>query len=366
MPYRGRVSTPVPVPVSALRSAVLALALPLVLAGCLPSCRRDEDKRLVPADSIGRAVAALVPADTLTPLWTRDARTAPGLVYPRTLRAVPSGPLAGQIAVADASTGDLWTVRADGGAMRRHALGLDRPYLAGFHGDTLVAYEVGVNRFALAVADSTGTLRVARRVAFTGLPADQTLVRYGAAWGDGFAVKYGSEESGAGLLVLDAAGRVVHRERLAGPHWRYAGPLRTHGDTLVSVCGFRPVVDRFVRTAAGLARDSLALVGFDSPMLARSRRFLTGDVDAPPLLMPSVAVLPSGDLVALSLRLGWIEAARFDPDGRLRARFAERIRFLNPDVLPDDLDVRPMPDGSLLVAVAVPRPHGRIVAFRWR
>lgn len=356
------------VPVTAaLRTAAFALACTVGLAGCLPSCRRDEDKSLVPADSIGRAVAALVPADTLVPAWTRDARTAPGLTYPRTVRILSGGALAGHVATADAATGDVWTVGPDGDGMRRHALGLDRPYLASVRGDTLVAYEVGVNRFALAVADSSGVLRVARRVVFTGLPADQTLVRYGASWGDGFAVKFSSEESGAGLLVLDASGRLVHRERLPGPHWRHAGPLRTHGDTLVSVCGFRPVVDRFTRTAAGgVQRDSLALVGFDSPMLARSRRFLTGDVSAPPLLMPSVAVLPGGDLVALSLRLGWIEAARFGSDGRLRARFAERVRFLNPDVLPDDLDVRPMPDGSMLVAVAVPRPYGRIVAFRWR
>lgn len=358
---------PVPAPVSLFRSAALAAACVLVLAGCLPSCRREEDKRLTPSDSLGRAAAALVPVDTLRPAWTRDARSAPGLVYPRTVRILDAGPLAGQIAVADASTGDVWTVGADGAPLRRHALGLDHPYLAGLRGDTLVAYEVGVNRFALAVADSAGALRVARRVAFTGLPADQTLVRYGAPWGDGFAVKYGSAESGAGLLVLDASGRVVHRERLPGPHWRHAGPLRPISpDTLLSVCGFRPVVDRLVRTSTGLARDTLALVGFDSPMLARSRRFLTGDIAAPPLLMPSVAPLLGGDLVALSLRLGWIEAARFDASGRLRGRFAERIDALNPDVLPDDLDARRMPDGSLLVAVAVPRPHGRIVAFRWR
>ena len=363
---------PDPTPVPRLRSAVFAAVCALVLAGCLPSCRREEDRRLVPADSLGRAAAALVPVDTLVPAWTRDARSAPGLVYPRTVRFVPSGPLAGQIAVADASTGDVWTVGADGAPLRRHALGLDHPYLAGFRGDTLVAYEVGVNRFVLAVADSAGGLRVARRVTFTGLPSDQTLVRYGAPWGSGFAVKYGSEESGAGLLVLDASGRTVGRERLPGPHWRHAGPLRAiSDDTLLSVCGFRPVVDRLVRTPSGpasvsLRRDTLALVGFDSPMLARSRRFLTGDIAAPPLLMPSVAPLPGGDLVALSLRLGWIEAARFDASGRLRGRFAERITALNPDVLPDDLDARRLPDGSLLVAVAVPRPYGRIVAFRWR
>ncbi len=365
-------------PASSSRPLALAALLAVVLAGCLPTCRREEDKRLTPADSAGRAVSLAAGADTLVPLWTRDARTMPGLQYPRTLRFTPAGgTLGGRLVVADPATGDLWTVGRSGSPVRRHALGLSGPYLAGFRGDSVVVYEVGVNRFSLVVADSavdgtagTGALRVARRVPFTGLPSDQTLVRYGAAWRDGFAVKYGSEESGAGLLVLDASGRVVHRERLAGPHWRHAGPLRTTGDTLVSVCGFRPVIDRFTVVptpgrALTLRRDSVALVGFDSPMLARSRRFLTGDVAAPPLLMPSAVPLEGGDIVALNLRLGWIEADRYGPDGRLRRRIAERLVYLNPDVLPDDLDARRLADGSLEVAVAIPRPYGRIVAFRW-
>ncbi len=362
-----------------LRSFGLAAALALVLAGCLPTCRREEDKRLTPADSAGRLASLAVVPDTLIPLWTRDARTMPGLEYPRTVRFMPaSGALGGSVVVADPATGDLWTIGAGGSPARRHVLGLSGPYLAGFRGDSVVVYEVGVNRFSIVAADSAGALRVARRVPFTGLPSDQTLVRYGAAWMDGFAVKYSSEESGAGLLVLDASGRVRHRERLAGPHWRFAGPLRTSGDTLVSVCGFRPVIDRFTASvdssgaASGAAsrlvirRDSVALVGFDSPMLARSRRFLTGDVSSPPLLLPSAAVLGAGEIVALNLRLGWIEADRYGPDGLLRGRIVERLVFLNPDVLPDDLDARRLADGSLEIAVAVPRPRGRIVAFRWR
>ena len=359
----------------ASRPLALAALLTVVLAGCLPTCRREEDKRLTPADSAGRAVSLAAGADTLVPLWSRDARTMPGLQYPRTLRFTPvGGALGGRLVVADPATGDLWTIGPGGAPARRHALGLSGPYLAGFRSDSVVVYEVGVNRFSIVAADSAGALRVARRVPFTGLPSDQTLVRYGAAWLGGFAVKYSSEESGAGLLLLDASGRVRHRERLAGPHWRFAGPLRTSGDTLVSVCGFRPVVDRFTASvdSSGAApklvvrRDSEALVGFDSPMLARSRRFLTGDVSSPPLLLPSVAVLGAGELVALNLRLGWIEADRYGPDGRLRARIVERLVTLNPDVLPDDLDARRLADGSLEIVVAVPRPRGRIVAFRWR
>ena len=89
-------------------------------------------------------------------------------------------------------------------------------------------------------------------------------------------------EAGATLARLDSTGRSVERYRLAGPHWRHYGFLRAWGDSVLSLSGYRPVIDVLAPEADD--PDSLALVGFDSPLLVRSWQFAQGEVAEPPLL----------------------------------------------------------------------------------
>jgi hypothetical protein len=335
-------------------SPLYALSLFVTLSGCLPTCVREEDKSLLPADSTGRRLAALAPTDTLAPLWSRTATTLPGLTHPRTVRY----DTAGTLWMSDAGAGTLTALAPSGAVTYRGAPGLRVPYLAGFRGDTVVVFSAGANRFDLVHGG-----RLARQVPVPDLPADESLLRYGAAWADGFVLKIGSEETAARLLVLDAGGRLVRTQPLPGPHWRHAGPLRTRGDTLLSICGFRPVYDRILPDGR---RDTVALVGFDSPMLARSRRFMAGDTHAPPLMVPALAHLPDGRFFVLNLRLGWVQVDAFGADARLTRHLLQPHPGPNRQFWPEDLDVWREPSGALRVAVTSTRPAPALRVFRWR
>ena len=75
----------------------------------------------------------------------------------------------------------------------------------------------------------------------------------------------------------------------------------------MSLSGFRPVVNLLPRDFRdGTTPDSLALVGFGSPMLERRYAFGQGDATEAPLLTPAAA--PVGDtLFVLNLRPGWVQ-----------------------------------------------------------
>ena len=334
-------------------SPFFALVLFVTLSGCLPTCVREEDKSLLPADSTGRRIAAEAPTDTLALLWTRTPSSLTGLSHPRTVRFDSAGTLW----LSDASANTLTAIAPNGAVASRSAPGLDVPYLAGFRGDTVVVFSAGENRFDLVHGG-----RIARQVRVPELPADESLLRYGAAWGDGFVVKVGSEETSPRLLVLDAAGRLVRTQLLPGPHWRHAGPLRTRGDTLLSICGFRPIYDRILPDGR---RDTVALVGFDSPMLARSRRFMIGDAHAPPLMLPALVPMPDGHLFALNLRLGWVQVDVFDRAARLRQHLIQPHPGPNRQFWPEDLDVWQEPSGTYRLAVTSTRPSPALRMYRW-
>ena len=127
--------------------------------------------------------------------------------------------------------------------------------------------------------------RTLRRV---DLPAGENA----AAWlGPGaIYLKTTGEQEPSQLRRLTLEGRVTDTYRLRGPWWRHLGYLRPWGDTLVSLSGYRPVVDLLPPgTPVGAALDSLTLMGFDSPQLERSRQFAIGAVDEPPLLSSAAA-----------------------------------------------------------------------------
>lgn len=340
-----------------VRTFALAALLAVTTAGCLPSCQKREDKTLLPTDSTSRALATALRADTLKTLWTTGPDEGLALTFPRTVRFSTTGDT---LWIADAQANRLLALDTAGAVLDTVSGDFRIPMLAGFRGDTVVVFSAGVNRFDL-VANG----QIVRSVAVPNVPDDRSLVRYGHAFGPGFAVKMGGRKTDPFVLVMDAAGREIRRIPLAGELWRNAGLLRTppsngRSDTLVSLVGFVPVVDYIV----GERVDSVALVGFDSPKLDQRRRFLRDEADAP-LLTTSAAPMPGGRLFVANIRPGWLAVDVYDA-GRLTHRLLGGREVLNLDYLVDDVDVRRAADGSYRIATVQAKPQPRATFYRWR
>lgn len=340
------------------RRIVLLVGMGLfVFTGCLPySCQREPSKTVFPSDSLSRRVAAGTPSDTLVPAGRSTGTKAHPLAYPRTVRFVEKG----EVAVSDAERNSLFRFGPDGAFRGEMADStFDVPYLIGHRSDTLVVFNAGTNRIDFV----TEGRRLDHRAISYDRPSREALV-YMLATDTALYAKTVGEAVGAHVERLNADGRSVAQADLGGPHWRRAGFLRAWGDSLVSLSGYRPVVHRLSpRFEEGASGDSLSLVGFDSPMLARSYSYATGNVDKPPLLTPSAAAV--GDtLFVLNLRPGWVQIDAYDRSGRLQYRLVERHEGGNSDFYPVDLDARRTDDGYQF-AIAVRSPKPRLELFRW-
>lgn len=329
----------------------------LFLTGCLPySCQQERNKTVFPSDSLSRRVAADTPADTLEPVGTVTGSAEQSLAYPRTVRFVEDGAMV----VSDAKRNQLLRFGPDG-AFQRAVVdsAFAVPYLMGRRGDTLVVFNAGANRIDFV----TEGRRLADHAISYERPSRQALV-YMLATDTALYAKTVEEDAGASVERLDDTGTVTARAPLDGPHWRHAGFLRDWGDSLVSLSGYRPVVHRLAPDfAAGATGDSLSLIGFDSPMLARSYSYVTGEIDKPPLLTTSAAA--AGDtLFVLNLRPGWVQIDAYDRQGRLQERLVERHSGGNRDFYPVDLDARRTDDGYRFV-VAVRSPTPQLALFSW-
>ncbi|MFB6249218.1 MAG: hypothetical protein ABEL97_11685 [Salinibacter sp.] len=335
----------------------LLLASLLVLAGCLPySCRRNPNETLFPADSVSRRVAETVPTDTLRPVGASTGTTAHPLAYPRTVRFVEGG-----VVVSDAERNSLFRFGPDG-AFRREVTSeaFAVPYLIGHRADTLVVFNAEANRVDFVVDGR----RLAGRAVSYDRPTREALV-YMLATDAHLYAKVVGQEVGAHVARLDSTGAVVARAELGGPYWRRAGFLRAWGDSLVSLSGYRPVVHRLPRAFADGARaDSLALVGFDSPMLERSYAYATGNATKPPLLTASAAAV-GNSLFVLNLRPGWVQIDIYNQRGRLQRRLVEAHSGGDRGFYPLDLDVKRTGAGYRF-AVTVRSPTPRLELFRWR
>ena len=333
------------------RLAVL-LALSLLLAGCLPSaCNREQSRALLPADSLSRAFAAGLVPDTLQPVWA--VPDAAALAYPRTVRFGPSG----RLYVTDAEAHRLLVLDSTGALVETVAPDTWRyPYLAGLRGDTAVVFLPDLHRLDFVVDGA-----VARQV-MTPPDLPRTTLQYAAATPSALYLKAtGGDLDTAFVARLDADGTLLDRTPLAGPSWRYAGLLRTRGDTLLSLAGYRPVVDVVLPDGR---RDTLTLLGFDSPMLARSRAFVQGEEHEAPLLTASAAA--AGDaLFVINMRPGWLHLDVYDADGRIVAQLVEPQPGYDKQFFPVDLDARRGSDGSYRIAVAIAKPEPRVQVYRW-
>ncbi len=324
-----------------------------VLSGCLPSsCRREEPTALLPSDSLSRQIAATVPQDTLHLRWEVAATAALPLERPRTVQFGPEG----KVYVSDVARHFVAVLDTMGRLVDTlHVAGLRYPYLAGWRGDTLVVLAPEARQLVGLVGH-----QVVRRIPLPDqLPAKALL--YAAASKTGYFVKALRDGETGWLLQLDALGQTLRQQRLSGPVWRYAGLLRLWDDTLLSLSGFRPVVDRWYPDGR---MDTLALVGFDSPMLARSRAFLVGEAYQAPLLS-SAAVPVDSLLFVLNLRPGWVQVDVYDTEGWLRYRLAPTAQPLKRQFYPHDLAVRCKPTACLLVVV-LNDPDPRVVAYSWQ
>lgn len=332
-----------------MRVSLPAVLLVLVVTGqgCLPyGCSRTESRVLSPADSLSRAYAESVRVDTLVP--SGALRSA--FDHPRTVAFGPDGTLF----VTDTGTHRLVVAPPDGDERTIPLDTLRFPYLAGVVGTVPLVYSPEAHM--VVAVEETGT---SWRIRLPDEGPNGGDLTYVTVADDGLWIKVLGEDYPGFIARVDSSGALDRHIALPGPHWRYAGFLRSWLGRPVSLAGYLPVVDRV--TPSGV--DSLSLFGFDSPMLARSRQFLYGNVDAPPLLTASAAALDS-TLFVMNMRPGWLRVDAYGPDGRLEAVYVEPAPVFDQDFYPTDLAVRAV-EGGFELAVSVADPEPGVRRYRW-
>ena len=337
-------------PVALLLPALIAL----LLTGCLPSCQPRQSNALFPSDSLSRQIAAETPVGTLRLVWQAGTAEVPGMEHPRTALFGPDG----RLYVSDTAQDRIFVFGPDGSLSEELALpAFQHPYLAGFRADTLLVFNPAAGRIDFV---SQGAVR---RTIDLPVRAPEGAFQYVAVSDSAVYLKTIAEGEEGSLVVLDEGGKVLRTEILEGPYWRYAGGLRVQDDTLYSLSGYRPVVDVL---APGAPLDTLALVGFDSPMLARSRQFVLGQVDEAPLLTASA--VPVGDsLFVLNVRPGWLRVDVYDRQGRLRRILTQENPEFDRAFYPMDLAVRQSGPGIYDFAViSAGGDLPRVWLHRWR
>jgi hypothetical protein len=339
-----------------MRPILLLLAVIVFIAGCTPSgCRRPQEEGLTPADSTSRQVAQETPTDSLRLVWAARGPEGQPMSFPRTVRFLPDG----DVVVSDAEQDRLYRYTENGRHVATHAPeGLDVPYLAGIRGDTLLVFNAGANRID-ALVDGE---RVPDASTPLQRPSEQSLA-YVVATDTALYAKVVGTDIASTIGRITPSGAMSPTMELPGPFWRHAGFLRVWDDRLISLTGYRPVVDLFSLPAPSAPPDTLALVGFDSPMLERSYRFLQGDVDNAPVLSASAA--PAGDhLYVLNLRPSTMRVDVFGRDGRLQRILIGSGAPREGSLYLRDVDVRVSGD-TVDVAVALTLPDPEVRLYRW-
>jgi hypothetical protein len=325
----------------------------LVLAGCGPSgCRVSDPAALLPVDSLSRDIAMEAPAHELEVVG--ELRLEDVAPHPRTIQFSPdrSTLYVGDtrshfVARVDLATGNF--ERIDHDTFRN-------PYLAGFLGDTLLVLNPARRHIDYLVNGA-----VERSIDLPDFDDRRTL-RYAAVHQNEVYVKSVSESAGTHVSRFTPDGEEAERVELEGPFWRHSGMLRSWDENLLSLSGYRPVIDII---SPEMTADSLRLMGFDSPMLARSRRYVEGEARNAPLL--TAAASPLGDkLWLLNMRPGWIQIDAYDRDGRIIAIFTQPEPTPDRRFYPVDILAHRDADGSTLLHVLLARPEARVITYRAR
>ncbi len=319
------------------------------LSGCLSSCWRRPSFALLPSDSLSVQVAAQIPVSLLTLQWESNGDSLVTLSVPRTVRFSPD---ARYIYVADADRNQVLVFNRQGARIR---LVRDRrlhwPFISGWRGDSLVLYQPTAHVFVIVHKD-----KVVRT-----FPAPEGPYTYTTAYDAWLYFKAVGESFKGYVTRLDDTGKPIPpRVALEGPFWRFVGPLDMGQEVLYSFCAYRPVVDRIFPDGR---HDTLALVGFDSPQLARSRLFMEGEISEPPLLIPAGRVRDSL-LFVLNMRSGWVRIDAYDLQGRLKHVFEPDSVGFASNFYPIDLDVVPAEGGAYEAAVVFIRPKPMLRLYR--
>ena len=271
---------PIQNPKSKIQNSALLLAFLLILAGCLPSsCQRTESQAIAPADSLSRQIAAQQIPDTLRLVRRMTGPPEAPLAYPRTVLFGADG----RLFASDAERNSVFTFAPDGTFLDETTWdGAAIPYLSGLRGDTLLVFSPEARRLDFILRGAS--------VRHFATPADlpEGPLQYATATDAAIYLKVTAKNFAGYVARLDARGRPVARVVLPGSEWRHAGLLRPWGDSLLSLSGFFPLVDVLTPDLA-TPLDSMALLGFDSPMLRRTFAFRQGDARQAPLLSSSAA-----------------------------------------------------------------------------
>ena len=336
------------------------LSFSLTQTACLPSSQRQNTHELTPGDSLSREIAAAAAVDSLQMVSVIYGTEESPMELPTSLVWLPDS-LGGKMFVIDTRRAGLHVIGRDAGYEEEwRPDGLEYPYAAGARGDTLVLLNRGQNRL-----DFVWEAEIVRSIALPEESISAALVTDAAIF-----VKR-ADENGIRLLRLSESGVLEASYHLPGPYWRHIGFLRAWDDSLLSLSGFRPVVDVLAMDVPdGASTDSMTLMGFDSPQLVRSNQYLLGEVDEPPLLVSS-AVAFGDNLYVLNLRADGIRIDVYGREGRIERVLAYTDVQALPNAFPVDIAVRQ--DGnSFLFALVMQNaggllsdPSGYVLMLRW-
>ncbi len=321
----------------------------LSLSGCLSSCWRRPSFALLPSDSLSVRIAAQTPVSLLTLMWESRGDSSARFSVPRTVRFSPDGHL---IYVADADKNQILVFNRQGEGVRViQDRRLHWPFLSGWRQDSLVLYQPTAHQFVVLHAGDV------KRV----FPAPEGPFTYTAAEDEWLYFKAVGEAFEGYITRLNASGQpILPQVTLDGPFWRFVGPLDIEKNVLYSFRAYRPVVDRLFPDGR---RDTLALIGFDSPQLARSKLFLEGEIDEPPLLIPSARVRDSLIFV-LNTRPGWVRIDVYNRQGRLQHIFEPDSVGFESNFYPLDIDIFPAGEGIYEAAIVLIRPEPALRFYR--
>ena len=336
------------------RSAAVALVcFCICVTGCLPSsCKRVESRELFAADSLSRQLASQIPEDTLSVYGLTFGSDDAPLEYPRSIQFDDSG----MLWVADVVRGSIVVMDDEGNFVREIPGEFELPFMAGSSRDSVFVFDASHNSISALVDTS-----VQGTVFLSGIDIPDESVRYATVMDNGYALKIVPKEDRASIVFFDRDGIAVSSFDLPGEAWQWAGFLRNRPASITSLRGYQPRID-FVRHDGQL--DSLDLVGFDSPMLARMRSYMRGDANAPPLLTPS-STFVADRLFALNIRPGWTRVDVYDRSGMLTDILIREKPAYNKDYFPTDIAVVRKSEQTFVIAVAYVEPDAGIETYEW-
>jgi hypothetical protein len=262
---------------------------------------------------------------------------------------------AGRLFVSDTRTHTIHRITAEGDIDASLELAESIPYLAGQRADTTWVFAPVLGRVYrledMVAVDSTDLDLGA---------GDERSLRWVLTTDSGFVSKVLDDAEGNRIAFHDLSGAIERRIDLPAASWRYAGFLRDGGEQVLSLSGFLPFI--YPVTDNGL--DSLRLMGFDSPMLARFLQFERGATEQPPLLSGSAAV--AGEwLFVLNMRPGWLHIDVFSQEGELAYILTQPDPAFNKEYYPTDIVAREVAEGSFEIAVTITEPAPGVQSYSW-